>query len=162
MPSEVLAVCSSVNRIQASPAPQTAGRRTSHRAIIRRARGWRRGRAQSSFSFASELRECRPRGACSLSKTDPKPLTFDDVEDFTLELSPTGRDHRAEMRSTRGDVGVTQTAPVVERIEREVANVDVELAGQARATSIELATSRRLVLVCGVLPGESHYRSKYR
>ena len=34
MPSEVLAVCSSVNRIQASPAPQTAGRRTSHRLAI--------------------------------------------------------------------------------------------------------------------------------
>ena len=65
------------------------------------------------------------------------------VEDFTLELSPTGRDHRAEMRSTRGDAGVTQTAPVVERIEREVANVDVELAGQARATSTSTLSTAR-------------------
>ena len=107
---------------------------------------------QSSFSFASELRECRPRGACSLSET-----AFDDVhvEDFTLELSPTGRDHRAEMRSTRGDVGVTQTAPVVERIEREVANVDVELAGQARATVDTVASALVQLKWNAGTPGET-------
>ena len=61
------------------------------------------------------------------------------------------------MRSTRGDVGVTQTAPVVERIEREVANVDVELAGQARATVdtvTESGTAR-----CAVRGARTHARN---
>ena len=77
------------------------------------------------------------------------------MEDFTLELSPTGRDHRAEMRSTRGDVGVTQTAPVVERIEREVANVDVELAGQARATVDTVASALVQLKWNAGTPGET-------